>query len=230
MQLTKFLPVYQGQKRDLARRRRKNLPGSSTTLPVFPMGDLLLLAITCVCRLHWSARLGSWSRVIRWVFFLLFLPFLLLCFLFGRGRCLPSRFRPSFLFLVFFVVVVVFFVVFVVIARSFSWAGLLCRCRLGRSLLCRFRFCGRRDLSRRRLRRFRFLCVCGGLVFVIVSVIVVIALPFLSLFSSSFWGKRLHFAEDGEHPAGGNCFLLRPAAGEREGPPQARRGAGCPRL
>ena len=198
MQLTKFLPVYQGQKRDLARRRRKNLPGSSTTLPVFPV----------------------------FPFFFAFV----LCFLFGRGRCLPSRFRPSFLFLVFFVVVVVFFVVFVVIARSFSWAGLLCRCRLGRSLLCRFRFCGRRDLSRRRLRRFRFLCVCGGLVFVIVSVIVVIALPFLSLFSSSFWGKRLHFAEDGEHPAGGNCFLLRPAAGEREGPPQARRGAGCPRL
>ena len=30
------------------------------------MGDLLLLAITCVCRLHWSARRGSWSRVIRW--------------------------------------------------------------------------------------------------------------------------------------------------------------------
>eukprot|EP00964_Phaeocystis_antarctica_P097328 scaffold63462_cov52-Phaeocystis_antarctica.AAC.5 len=30
------------------------------------MGDLLLLAITCVCRLHWSARRGSWSRVVRW--------------------------------------------------------------------------------------------------------------------------------------------------------------------
>eukprot|EP00964_Phaeocystis_antarctica_P030421 scaffold17184_cov76-Phaeocystis_antarctica.AAC.1 len=30
------------------------------------MGDLLLLAITCVWRLHWSARRGSWSRVIRW--------------------------------------------------------------------------------------------------------------------------------------------------------------------
>jgi len=29
------------------------------------MGDLLLLAITCVCRLHWSARRGSWSRVFR---------------------------------------------------------------------------------------------------------------------------------------------------------------------
>eukprot|EP00964_Phaeocystis_antarctica_P049539 scaffold28733_cov75-Phaeocystis_antarctica.AAC.5 len=28
----------------------------------FSMGDLLLLAITCVCRLHWSARRGSWSR------------------------------------------------------------------------------------------------------------------------------------------------------------------------
>jgi len=32
----------------------------------FSMGDLLLLAITCVCRLHWSARRGSWSRVVRW--------------------------------------------------------------------------------------------------------------------------------------------------------------------
>ena len=29
----------------------------------FSMGDLFLLAITCVCRLHWSARRGSWSRV-----------------------------------------------------------------------------------------------------------------------------------------------------------------------
>eukprot|EP00964_Phaeocystis_antarctica_P055535 scaffold32671_cov65-Phaeocystis_antarctica.AAC.3 len=28
------------------------------------MGDLFLLAITCVCRLHWSARRGSWSRVV----------------------------------------------------------------------------------------------------------------------------------------------------------------------
>ena len=33
---------------------------------VSSMGDLLLLAITCVCRLHWSARRGSWSRVVRW--------------------------------------------------------------------------------------------------------------------------------------------------------------------
>eukprot|EP00964_Phaeocystis_antarctica_P016981 scaffold9347_cov64-Phaeocystis_antarctica.AAC.1 len=32
----------------------------------FPTGDLFLLAITCVCRLHWSARRGSWSRVLRW--------------------------------------------------------------------------------------------------------------------------------------------------------------------
>eukprot|EP00964_Phaeocystis_antarctica_P123696 scaffold87386_cov63-Phaeocystis_antarctica.AAC.2 len=36
------------------------------SLLFFSMGDLLLLAITCVCRLHWSARRGSWSRVIRW--------------------------------------------------------------------------------------------------------------------------------------------------------------------
>ena len=31
----------------------------------FSTGDLFLLAITCVCRLHWSARRGSWSRVFR---------------------------------------------------------------------------------------------------------------------------------------------------------------------
>jgi len=40
-------------------------PSHKNTLE-FSMGDLLLLAITCVCRLHWSARRGSWSRVIRW--------------------------------------------------------------------------------------------------------------------------------------------------------------------
>ena len=34
----------------------------SETCTLFSMGDLFLLAITCVCRLHWSVRRGSWSR------------------------------------------------------------------------------------------------------------------------------------------------------------------------
>ena len=31
----------------------------------FKRGDLFLLAITCVWRLHWSVRRGTWSRVIK---------------------------------------------------------------------------------------------------------------------------------------------------------------------
>ena len=31
---------------------------------LFQRGDLFLLAITCVWRLHWSVRRGTWSRVI----------------------------------------------------------------------------------------------------------------------------------------------------------------------
>eukprot|EP00964_Phaeocystis_antarctica_P025875 scaffold14553_cov74-Phaeocystis_antarctica.AAC.1 len=46
------------------------------------MGDLLLLAITCVCRLHWSARRGSWSRVIRWG-----VDFIPMKFLWRTGTC-----------------------------------------------------------------------------------------------------------------------------------------------
>ena len=30
----------------------------------FSTGDLFLLSITRVCRLHWSVRRGSWSRVV----------------------------------------------------------------------------------------------------------------------------------------------------------------------
>ena len=33
--------------------------------PRFQRGDLFLLAITCVWRLHWSVRRGTWSRVIK---------------------------------------------------------------------------------------------------------------------------------------------------------------------
>lgn len=79
---------------------------------------------------------------------------LLVFFLFPRGR--RRHFVWSEYPFLFFFVVVAFFGVFVFVARSFSWARLLCRFRRGRRLLYRFR----RELSRRRrLNLFVFVVV-----------------------------------------------------------------------
>ena len=43
-----------------------NISKNVTDTPYFfQRGDVFLLAITCVWRLHWSVRRGTWSRVIK---------------------------------------------------------------------------------------------------------------------------------------------------------------------